>query len=164
MFVASKILLSIQSQYSLKLNRISYVAKFQNNILFALHLVHLPSWYRFDLLPFLVHCCLRIRNFHRLRQRKKFVYQILVTFRIVSFTYNVLFMIFWSWIPNGFSWIHELPRCMHAFVFLDVVGSFCFVVGFPAASLSTSSFPLPLFHIAQLQRVHCGSVIYGGCC
>ena len=68
---------------------------FQNNLLFALHLVQLPSWYRFELLSFLVHFCLRIRNFHRFRHQKKFVYQITMTYRIASFTCDVIFMIFW---------------------------------------------------------------------
>ena len=33
----------------------------------------LPCWYCFELLPFLVHRCLRIRNYHRLRHKNKLV-------------------------------------------------------------------------------------------
>ena len=45
--------------------------------------------------PFLVHCSFRIQNFHRLKHWNTFVYQILVTHRIVSFLRDVIFMIFW---------------------------------------------------------------------
>ena len=42
---------------------------FQNNLLFALDFVQLPSWNRLDLLPFLFHCSFCIRNLHRLWHR-----------------------------------------------------------------------------------------------
>ena len=42
---------------------------FQNNLLFALDFVQLPSWNRLDLLPFLFHCSFCIRNLHRLCHR-----------------------------------------------------------------------------------------------
>ena len=51
---------------------------FQNDVLFVLHLVQWPSFSRFELLPFLVHCCLRIQNSHRLELRNKVVHQIVV--------------------------------------------------------------------------------------
>ena len=49
---------------------------FQNYFLFALSVLQLPRWNRFDLLPFLVHSCFCIRNWYRMRHRNKFVYQI----------------------------------------------------------------------------------------
>ena len=68
---------------------------FQNNLPFALYFVQLPGWNRLDPLPLLVHCCFRIRNFHRLRHRNKFANQMTVTHRIVSFTCDVIFVNLW---------------------------------------------------------------------
>ena len=45
----------------------------QNNIFFALDFIQLPCWNRFELLPFLGHCCLCIRTFHCLRHKHKLV-------------------------------------------------------------------------------------------
>ena len=54
--------------------------------------IQLPGWNCFELLPCLVHCCFRIRNVHRSRHWNTFVYQILVTHRIVSLACDVIFM------------------------------------------------------------------------
>ena len=67
---------------------------FQNSVAFALYLVQLPGWICLELLPFLVHCCFRIQNFHRLGHRNKLVHQMLMSHRIVSFACDVSFMIF----------------------------------------------------------------------
>ena len=42
--------------------------------------------------PFLVHCCFRIRNFHRLEQWNKLVHQIVMTHRIIAFACDVVFV------------------------------------------------------------------------
>ena len=55
------------------------------------------------LFPFLVHCSLRIRSFHRLRHRNKFVHQIVMTYQIESFARNVLLVFL----------IHEIPLFSH---------------------------------------------------
>ena len=88
---------------------------FEINLLLALDFLQLPCWNRFELLPFLVHCCFCVRNFHRLWHGNKFVDQIATDHRSISFACNVVFVIF-RW--RGFSlvalWTHEGPRCMHA--------------------------------------------------
>ena len=66
---------------------------FQDDLTFALYFVQLPGWNRFELLPFLVHCCFRIRNVHRLRHRNNFVNQIKVSHRIESSLSDVIFML-----------------------------------------------------------------------
>ena len=62
---------------------------------FALHLVQWPRWQLLELLPFLVHCRFRIRNFHRLRQRDKLVHQVIATYRIEPFFRDLIIMISW---------------------------------------------------------------------
>ena len=105
----------------------------QNNILFALHLVHLPSWlasFRASSIP----CTLLPSHpeFSSLETSEE----------VCVPNYNdlpncILYLrcdlhdLLVEWIPNAFSWIHELPRCMHAFVFLDVVGFITLAYGFP---------------------------------
>ena len=56
--------------------------------------VQLPGWNRFELLPFRVHCCFSIWNFHRLRHRNTLVRQIVMSHRVVSFACDMIFMIF----------------------------------------------------------------------
>ena len=65
---------------------------FENNLLFNLDLFQLPCWNRFELLPFLVHCCSWIRYFHRFWQRNKLVNKIVMGHPSKSFTCNVIFM------------------------------------------------------------------------
>ena len=67
---------------------------FQNKLLLAFDFLQLPGWNRLKFLPFLLQCCFRIRNFHRLRQRKKLVNQIEMGHRVVSFACDVVFIIF----------------------------------------------------------------------
>ena len=55
---------------------------------FAFYFVQLPGWNRFEFLPFLVHCCSRIRNFHRLRHRNKLVKRVVMSYCTVSFAYK----------------------------------------------------------------------------
>ena len=43
-----------------------------------------------ELVPFLVHCCFCIRNFHRLRQKNKFVHQIVMCLQSKSFSGNAI--------------------------------------------------------------------------
>ena len=62
---------------------------FKNNILFALHFIHLP---RRDLLSFF-HCSLRILNFHRLEHWNEFMHQIVMNKRIESFLCDVVVVI-----------------------------------------------------------------------
>ena len=52
---------------------------FQNKLLFALHLVQMPCWPCFGLLPFLVHCCFRIPNF--IARRTRLVHKVVMTHR-----------------------------------------------------------------------------------
>ena len=95
---------------------------FQNNILLALHLVHLPSWYRFELLPLLVDCCLRIRNFSSLEASEEFCVQNSNDLSTcIQYLRCDLHDLLVEWIPNAFSWIHELPWCNACFVFLNFV-------------------------------------------
>ena len=127
LFVASKILSFIQSQYSLKPNRISYVAKwtffsslslcFQNNIHFAPHLVHLPSWlasFRASSIP-----CAQLPSqpeFSSLEASEEIcVANLNDVSNCILYLQCDLHDLLVEWIPNGFSWIHELPRCVHAF-------------------------------------------------
>ena len=49
---------------------------------FTLNFVQLPAWIRFELLPFLVHCCFRIRHCHRLRHWNELVHQIVMSHRM----------------------------------------------------------------------------------
>ena len=48
-----------------------------------------------ELLPLFVHCSCRLRNFHCMRHRNKLVPEIVMTYRIVPFLRDVIFMIFW---------------------------------------------------------------------
>ena len=82
---------------------------FQNNLLFALYFVQISRWNCRELLPFLVHCCLCIHNFHRLVHRNKLVHQIDVNYRIVSFACNVIFVIFRQ------RWFQTLSRWFMSF-------------------------------------------------
>ena len=82
------------------------------NIFFALNFVQLPSWNRFKLLPFLVHCCFRIQIFRRLRRQNELVHQV-----VMSFSCNVIFMVFglrrfWS-LSRGLLTLHD--TCMLCF-------------------------------------------------
>ena len=104
---------------------------FQNDLSVALYIGHLPRWQLFELVPFFVHCCFRIRNFYRLRHRNKLVHLIAVTQRIEPFLRDEICMIFrWTrfqTLSSGFMSCYE--ACMLCLG--DVVGSFGFSVGFP---------------------------------
>ena len=67
---------------------------FKNNLLLALDFLQLPCWDCFELLPFLVHWCFCIRNFHHLWHRNKLVNQIVVGHRSISLACNVILMVF----------------------------------------------------------------------
>ena len=58
--------------------------------------LQLPCRYFLELLPFLVHCCLCIRYFHRLWHRNKLVNQIVMGHRSKYFTCNVVFVFFFG--------------------------------------------------------------------
>ena len=92
---------------------VSLCASRKTSIL-ALYFVQLPGWNRLELVPFLVHCCFRIQNFHRLRHRNWCVYQVVMSHRITSFAWDVIFMILrWSrfqTLPHGFMSFHD--TCM----------------------------------------------------
>ena len=60
----------------------------------ALDVLLLPGWNRLKLLPSLVHCCFRIRKFHRLRHRDKLANKVVMCHRIKSFACDVILMIF----------------------------------------------------------------------
>ena len=62
---------------------------FQNNFLLALNFIQLPCW-----LPFLVHCCFRVWDFHRFWHWDELVCQIVVCHRMFSFACDAIFMIF----------------------------------------------------------------------
>ena len=90
---------------------------FQNNFLFALNFLQLPCWIRFELLPFLVHCCFRIRNSHRLEHRNK-----LLHFNCILCLRFDLHGLSAEMISNVVSGTPEPPRCMHALFFWMLVG------------------------------------------
>ena len=66
----------------------------QNKSLFSLNFVQMPRWNRFEPLSVLVHCCFRIRNFHRLTHRNKLVHHIATGHRSKAFSGNAVFKIF----------------------------------------------------------------------
>ena len=81
------------------------------DLLFVFDFLQLPSWQCLKLLPFLVHCCLCIWNLHCLVHWNEFVHYIVIQFRILSFTCNVLFMTSsFSLIQFFVSWIHVLQQ------------------------------------------------------
>ena len=67
---------------------------FENNFLLALDFPQLQCWNCLLLLPFLVYCFCRIRDFPRLRHRNKLVKQIVMGHRSKTFACNVVFMMF----------------------------------------------------------------------
>ena len=71
---------------------------------------YLPCKQFFKLIPFLVHCCFSIREFHCLTHRDKLVHQIVVTGTVETFFPDVIFMMFWwsriQTFPPGFMDLH----------------------------------------------------------
>ena len=86
--------------------------------LFVLNFVQLPSWIRFELFPFFVHCCFRIRYFHRLRHRKTCEPRCSVSSNNILCLRGDLHDLSVEMMPNVVSWTREPPRCMHAFVWI----------------------------------------------
>ena len=86
----------------------------QNDLLVALLLVQLPCWQLFELLPFLVHCGFRVRNFHCPEHRNKLVHQIVVTSRIEPLLRDAIFTTSWQsrfhTLSHGFLSFHD--ACM----------------------------------------------------
>ena len=72
-----------------------------------------------------VPCPLRLSHpeFSSLGHRNRFVHRTVMTYRIVSFLRDVIFMIFWWSKFHSPSWNHELPRCMHALSFWILLDS-----------------------------------------
>ena len=79
-------------QYKLHRHQSRLFVSLRFNLFFDFNFVQLRRWNHFELLPFLVHCGFCVRTFYRLRH--KFVYQIIVGHRIVSFACDVIFVIF----------------------------------------------------------------------
>ena len=71
---------------------------FQVTFFFVLHFGHLPWWWLFEFLPFFVHCCLCIWNFHRLVHGNELARRIGMTQRVETLLRSVIFVIFW-WSP-----------------------------------------------------------------
>ena len=61
---------------------------------FTLYFGHVPSWQLFELLPFFVHCCFCIRNFHRLEDGNELAREIVMTQRVEHLFRNVIFVTF----------------------------------------------------------------------
>ena len=82
----------------------------QNNLLFALNLLYMPSWDRLELIPFFIHCSFYIRIFHRLEHRKNLCTKFVMGHGSKSFACNVGFMIFrlrrFRSLPRGFMKFH----------------------------------------------------------
>ena len=74
---------------------------FPENIFLALHFLQITRRF-FQLLPFFVHGCFRIRNFHRSRHRNKFVHQVAVT-NCILFLRCDLDDLSVELVPNAFS-------------------------------------------------------------
>ena len=53
--------------------------------------------------PFLVHCCFCCRNFHSLRHMNKFVNQIVILQWILTFSCNMIFVIWWCRVSHTHS-------------------------------------------------------------
>ena len=84
----------------------------QSGLSFCLFVLpELPGWNRFELFPFLVHCCFRLRNFHRLRHRNKLANHIVMWHRSNPFACHVVFKIFslrrFRSLPSGFMRFHD---------------------------------------------------------
>ena len=84
---------------------------------FAISFVHLPCRQLFELLPFLVHCCFCIRNFHRLGHGNELVHKMRKTQRVEPLPQCDLRDLLMEPFPNTSSQSHELLRCMHASIF-----------------------------------------------
>ena len=138
---------------------------FQSNLFVASDLLQLSCWHRLEFLPCFVHCCLCIRNFHRLRYRNK-----LMKYTVMGYPSTPLCAMWSSWfsaqkILDVDSWTHASPRYMHACFFLFGIlldsqlrasaswGKYCFFVPFLhgiAASTGTSNFLFVGFLMRQV--------------
>ena len=80
----------------------------------------------FELLPFFVHCCFRIPNFHRLGHKNKIAHQIVMCHRVISFACDVIFVIFrktrFQTLSRRFMSLHD--ACISLF------SGFCWILWF----------------------------------
>ena len=91
---------------------------FQDDLLFAFYIGHLPSWQFFELLPFFIHRCICIRDFHRVEHGNELVHKIFMTQRVELLFQQCDLRDLWvESFPNAFSSTCELLRCMHAWIF-----------------------------------------------
>ena len=130
-----------------KMDRSLLFVCFQDDLLLALRFGHWPSQQLFELLPFLVHCCFCIQDFHRMEQNCN---------DPMSLNPSLQCDLRDLWVESfltAFSWIHELLRCMHALILgfhwirykfhlcWNVVGLQC-----TAASIRSSNYLLAFYH------------------
>ena len=83
-----------------------------------LTLVKCPCWQLFGLLPFCVHCCFRIQDFSSLEASEQTCAPNGSDLSSCALSPRCdLHDLLVQSIPNVFSWIHKLSRCMHALPF-----------------------------------------------
>ena len=114
---------------------------------FALYFVQLPGWNRFELFPFLVYCCFRIRNFHRLRHRNEFVKQVVMNHRSISFACDVIFTD-----DSTRCLVDSCASTVHAYLVLESCRVYTLAFQFPQAGSMSSFLTCPF--LARLSRLH----------
>ena len=117
---------------------------------FALYFGHLSSRQLFELLPFFVHCCFCILDFHCLGHKKELVHKITMTQQVEPLLSNVIFMNFrqspFQTLPRRFMSLYDACTCFDFWISLDSLQvSLCrnvFSKQGSAASIGISNFSL----------------------